>query len=220
MSRIVIFANGVMTDGAAIRARLRPGDRIFCANGGTHHALALGLLPELIIGDLDSLPSQIVNDIKARGAVIYQHPVRKDKTDLELAFEAAVAAQPEEILLVTALGGRLDQTLANILLLARPEFGSVPLYLIDGPQAGRVLHAHQQVTVQGQPGDTLSLIPLTLLVTQVSLSGVEWPLEQATLSLGSTLSISNVLAATEAVLQIGEGMVFLVHLEKDFDVQL
>jgi thiamine pyrophosphokinase len=213
MARIVIFANGVLTQPDRLRAQLRPADRIFCADGGTRHALALGLTPEVIIGDLDSLEPELVAELETSGVAIQRHPVDKDQTDLELALELAVAGQPDETLLVTALGGRLDQMLANMLLLTRPEYASVKLTLVDGPQWATLLRSDQAETITGQPGDTLSLIPLTPIVTQVTLSGVKWPLEQATLSLGSTWSISNELAGQSANVRIGEGLVLVVRLE-------
>ena len=216
MSRIVIFANGVISDSSALQARLRSTDRFFCANGGTLHALALGLIPEAIIGDLDSLPPDMAAKMEAQGVIIHRYPVRKDKTDLELAFELALAERPDEILLLAALGGRLDQTLANLLLLTRPEFAAIPVYLVDGLQVMTLLHSRQRLIIQGQPGDTLSLVPLAPLVTGVTLTGVEWPLEQATLSMGSTLGISNVLIAGEATIQIAEGLVFVVHLQQRY----
>jgi thiamine pyrophosphokinase len=213
MSRIVIFANGVLTEPDRLRRRLRSDDRIFCADGGTVHALALGLTPQVIIGDLDSLAPDLVAQMEAAGVAVQRHPVRKDQTDLELAFQVAMAEQPDEILLVTALGGRLDQMLANILLLTRPEYALARLTLVDGPQSVTVLRPHQAVTLTGRPGDTLSLVPLTPTVEQVNLAGVEWPLAEATLTLGSTWSISNVLTAPEACLQIGEGLVLVVQIE-------
>lgn len=213
MSRIVIFANGVLTEPDRLLRRLRPDDRIFCADGGTVHALALGLTPQAIIGDLDSLAPDLVTGMEAAGVSIYRHPVRKDQTDLELAFQVALAEQPAEILLVTALGGRLDQMLANILLLTRPEYAPVRLTLVDGLQTVTVLRPYQATTLTGQPGDTLSLVPLTPAVEQVTLTGVEWPLAEATLTFGSTWSISNVLASSDASLQIGQGMLLIVQIE-------
>jgi thiamine pyrophosphokinase len=215
MSRIVIFANGILTAPERLRHRLVSGDRIFCADGGTVNALALGLRPEVIIGDLDSLPPEWVAPMEAANVAVHRHPVRKDQTDLELAFQLAAAEQPDEILLVTALGGRLDQMLANIFLLSRPEYASIPIRLVDGSQWAMVLPSHRSVTVTGRPGDILSLVPLTPAVNQVNLSGVEWPLYEATLSFGSTYSISNALTASEALLQIGEGMLLLIHIEAD-----
>lgn len=217
MSRIVIFANGILSEPDLLRARLRPADRIFCADGGTHHALALDLIPEAIIGDLDSLSSELVTGLKAKGVAIHDHPAYKDQTDLELAFEVAIAEQPEEILLLTALGGRLDQMLANILLLTRPEYAGTRLSMADGCQTVTLLRSHQALTIAGRPGDTLSLVPLTATVTQVTFSGVEWPLDQVTLSLGSTWSISNILKAPEASVQIGEGILLVVQIDQDYE---
>jgi thiamine pyrophosphokinase len=214
MSRIIIFANGSLSQPDLLRRYITPTDRIFCADGGAQNALALGLTPAAVIGDLDSLPADLVSQLEARGVTIQRHPRRKDQTDLELAFDLAVAAQPDEIMLVTALGGRLDQMLANILLLTRPAYASVRLTLADGPQRAILVRSHQVETISGQPGDTLSLIPLTPQVTQVDFLGVEWPLAQATLSLGSTWSISNVLVDRQATVQIGEGLVLLVHLDQ------
>jgi thiamine pyrophosphokinase len=215
MSRIVIFANGILNQPDLTRSRLHPTDRIFCADGGARHALALGLTPHAIIGDLDSLPPELVAEMEAAGVAIHRHPMRKDQTDLELALEVAIAEKPDEILLFTALGGRLDHTLANILLLAHPKYASVRFTLVDGPQWAILLHSHQSITIRGQPGDTLSLIPLSPKVSRVTLTGVEWPLEKATLSLGSTWTISNSLVNHQVTLQIGEGMVLLVHSDKD-----
>jgi thiamine pyrophosphokinase len=104
--------------------------------------------------------------------------------------------------------------LANILLLTRPEYAAVQVSLVDGPQWATLLRAYQSITLSGQPGDTLSLIPLTPSVSQVNLSGVEWPLQEATLWFGSTYSISNVLVSEKARLHLGEGMLLLIHIEQ------
>ncbi|MBN1219950.1 MAG: thiamine diphosphokinase [Anaerolineae bacterium] len=215
MSRIVIFANGILNRPELTRIRLRSTDRIFCANGGTRHALDLGLTPEAIIGDLDSVSPEVVAEMQIGRVKIHHHPARKDQTDLELALQLAITQEPDEILLLTALGGRLDQMLANILLLTRPEFASVRLALADGPYWATLLRSNQSITIRGRSGDTLSLIPLTPTVNQVSLTGVEWPLADAVLSLGSTLTISNTLAAEQADLRVGEGLVLVVHFEQD-----
>jgi thiamine pyrophosphokinase len=213
MSRIVIFANGDLNQPDHLRGHLRPDDRIFCADGGTVHAVALGLTPEIIIGDLDSLPPELAVEMEARGVNIQRHPRHKDQTDLELALDLAAAHQPDEIMLVTALGGRLDQMLGNILLLTRPAYAPIRLTLADGSQRAILLRSHTQTTITGQAGDTLSLIPLTPSVSEVMLSGVGWPLTQAALSLGSTLSISNQLTGPEAIIQIGDGLALLIHIK-------
>ncbi len=215
MSRIVIFANGVLSDPQILPRRLRPTDRIFCADGGTHHALRLGLMPHAIIGDLDSLSSEVVSQMESAGVPIYRYPIRKNQTDLELAIQLALAEQPDEILLVTALGGRLDQMLANILLLTRFVQEKARFTLVEGNQAAILLAAYQTITMEGLSGDTVSLIPLTATVTEVTLTNVEWPLEKATLFLGSTLTISNIFTDSQVIVQIGEGLVLVVHISSE-----
>ncbi len=212
MSRIVIFANGILNHPEQLRRRLRPTDRLFCADGGTNHVLSLGLTPEAIIGDLDSLDSELISQMEAKGVIFHRHPARKDKTDLELALDIAIQEQPDEILVVTALGGRLDQMLANLLLLTRSEYAAPRLTLIEGSQQATLLRSNQSISIDGQAGDTISVVPLTSQVEQVDLTGVEWPLEQATLSRGSTWSISNVLTASPATLKIGKGLAWLIHI--------
>jgi thiamine pyrophosphokinase len=213
-SRIVIFANGPLRDAEGLRSWLRPSDRIYCADGGTHHALALGLTPQRIVGDLDSLATEIAACLEAAGVSFDRHPADKDQTDLELALTLAVQEQPAEILLVTALGGRLDQTLANIFLLARPDYAGIRLALADGGEWAGLLRAGESLTIQGRVGDTLSLIPLASAVSGVKLAGVKWPLADATLSLGSTLTISNVLTTDTATIQISAGLLLVIHISQ------
>jgi thiamine pyrophosphokinase len=215
MLRIVIFANGELDQPHLLRRRLQPTDRIFCADGGARHAAALGLTPELVVGDLDSLPPELVHRFQQAGAVIERHPPRKDQTDLELTLDRAMAQQPSEIMLVTALGGRLDQMLANILLLTRPAYAAARLTLADGPQWAVLLRGGQRTTVSGRPGDTVSVVPLSAQVAGVTLTGVAWPLHRATLQLGSTWSISNALTGPEAVIEISGGLALVVHIGQE-----
>ncbi|MCB0163211.1 MAG: thiamine diphosphokinase [Anaerolineae bacterium] len=217
MSRIIIFANGILNKPKRLKARLRPDDRIFCADGGTKHALTLGLIPEAIIGDLDSLSPADVERMAAQGVTLHRYPAAKDETDLELALRLAVAENPAEIMVVTLLGGRLDQMLANLLLLTHPDYAAVQMTFADSAQWGQLIRAHQTVTVAGQPGDILSLVPLTPTVSDVTFEGVDWPLTRATLSFGSTWSISNSLTDQQATVHIGEGMVLLIHIDQNFE---
>jgi thiamine pyrophosphokinase len=220
MARIVIFANGILNQPALTRRHVRATDRIFCADGGTRYALQLDLTPERIIGDLDSLSPDLVARLEAAGVTIHRYPADKEKTDLELALDLAIAEQPDEILLIAALGGRLDQMLANLLLLTRPEYASARLTLVDGQQWATLIHGPQTISISGQPGDTLSLIPLTPTVEQVSLSGVVWPLAGVTLSFGSTFTISNALRGEQATVRVGAGLVLVVHFNQSFEEEL
>ena len=132
--RIVIFANGVIADPAAEAARwVRAGDCVVAADGGTRHALAAGLMPAHVIGDLDSLSPDQRARLEAAGTMLHAHPPAKDETDLELALTwAAAQSDVTEIVILGALGGRPDQALANLLLLALPALTGRTVIIADG----------------------------------------------------------------------------------------
>jgi len=105
----------------------------------------------------------------------------------------------------------LDQALANVLLLARPEWAAVRMRVIEGNQTAWVVRTGQVSTITAAVGDTLSLVPLTPEVRGVTLCGVHWPLRDHTLRLGDTLTLSNVLTETSARVQVGAGILLVVH---------
>jgi thiamine pyrophosphokinase len=213
--RTIIIANGHLADPAKARQRIRPDDRVICANGGTHHARLMGLTPDVIVGDLDSLDPSLCHELEAAGVRFVVHPPHKDETDLELALSLAITEGAEEIEILAMLGGRLDQSLANLLLLARPEWASAWVRVTEGDQTAWPVRGGQTTTIEGTRGDLLSLVPLTPQATGVSLEGVEWPLHAATLCFGSTLTISNTLTATTARLRVEDGLVLVIHQSTD-----
>ncbi len=211
MSRTVIIANGHLADSSATRRHIRDGDRIICADGGTTHAVAMGLVPDVVVGDLDSLAPDLRAYLETIGVHFEVYPVVKDKTDLELALRLAIAEGADEVILLATLGGRLDQSLANLLLLAQPEWADARVRVIEGDEVAWIVRGGQDTTITGEIGDTLSLIPITYQVTGVCLDGVQWPLHDATLHLGDTLTVSNTLSAPAAHLQIEAGLAVIVH---------
>ncbi len=209
--RILLFANGDLPDPEAARARVRPDDYILCADGGAHHALALGLTPDRVIGDLDSLDPALLARLQAQGVSFEQHPVDKDATDLELALEAARQLGAEEVLLLGALGGRLDQQLANLALLASPAFAGLRLSLGHGRTTTWIVR--DRITLGGAAGDTLSVLALSPSVEGLTYHhGLRWPLHDFTLPFGSSRGISNQLTASHAEISLRHGVLLVIHM--------
>jgi thiamine pyrophosphokinase len=210
--RIIIFANGNFPHLQQDAQLLREDDFILCADGGARHARALDLTPNLIIGDLDSLDIPTIATMRQAGVPIRRYPADKDFTDLELALQAAQEMHPDEIILLGALGGRLDQTLANILLLTHPDYIDLPIRLISGPESAQIVS--KEAVIRGHPGDVLSVLPLTTNVTGLTYhSGLRWLLRDATLTLGSTRGVSNQLIATEARISLQTGVILVIHTQ-------
>jgi len=209
--RIILFANGELPDPDAARARIRPADRILCADGGTRHALALGLVPDLVIGDLDSLDPADLARWQELGVAIEQHPTDKDATDLELALEAAKRAGAGEVLMLGALGGRLDQELANLMLLASPAFAGLRLSLTSGATTAWIVR--DRITIPGAPGDTLSVLALSPSVEGLTYhAGLRWPLHGFRLAFGSSRGISNEMTASQAEITLRDGVLLVIHI--------
>lgn len=212
MSKTIIFANGISENPKANLKFIKPNDTIICADGGTLNALALGLTPDLIVGDLDSLPGTTIAQMRRQGVEIQQHPVKKNETDLELALAAATARGAKEILILTAFGGRIDQLLANVFLLTRPEWQSARLNLAEGRQQAWLMRGPDEITITGKSGDTLSLVALSPSVRGIALLGVEWLLENTDIDLGSTLTISNTFSTEQVTVRIASGLGLVVHI--------
>jgi thiamine pyrophosphokinase len=208
--RATIFVNGTINDYTQLARWLREDDYLIGADGGTHHCLVLGRQPHAVVGDLDSLPPTLVEQLQAQGVQIERHPVQKDETDLELAVNHAVRHGASEILLLGALGGRLDQTIGNVLLLARQDW-AIPLVLADGDQVAQVLRGGETLTLAAPIGSTVSLIPLSDQVTGITYSGLTYPLDNATLRLGSTRGVSNVVASLLPTVQIATGLALVIQ---------
>jgi len=207
----VIVANGIPTDPVADKKQVPPGALIIAANGGADYCRKLDLAPDVIIGDMDSLTG-VPEASDYRDAEVIRHPARKDATDLELAIQLALERGAQTIVILNALGGRWDMSIGNLLLMARPELKSVAVTFVDGYQEVSLLTGPADAVFTGKPGDTLSLIPLGADATGVSLAGLEYPLENASLLYGSSRGISNVLQRGMAAVSLKQGTLLCVLL--------
>lgn len=216
MSRIIIFANGDLPNPEKARTLLRDDDFIIAADGGTRHALALGKIPNIIIGDLDSATFDL-RPLTDKGAQVIRFSSDKNETDLELAIAHALSLNPEQVIIIAALGGRLDQTLGNISLLSdlrlstlrHAQGGALDFRLDDGIE--EVFFCHGKCEINGAAGDLVSLIPWQGEVTGVVTTDLKWPLRSETLYPHKTRGISNEMLGDKAAVQIQSGSLLVVH---------
>ncbi|HQV93398.1 MAG TPA: thiamine diphosphokinase [Anaerolineales bacterium] len=220
MQRIIIFANGELPDLEQARAILRDDDYILCADGGARHALALDLIPNLVIGDMDSIDSAEWKRLEVKNIPIEFFPRDKNETDLELAINKAIeiceasplGEHPNEIIIVAALGGRMDHTLANISLLAALRLSTFNLRLDDGIE--QLLFCRAQAEIRGRSGDIVSLIPWGNPVHGVRTENLKWQLKEETLFPEKTRGISNEMTNNIARVKISSGLLLIVHTRK------
>lgn len=208
--RVVIFANGELWASTYEQSLLRPDDVIYCADGGTRHAHALDLVPDVVVGDLDSLNDEIRDWLAAQDVPVKTHPAEKDQTDLELTIDVAVDAGATSLLLLGGAGSRLDHTFTNVSFLARARAHGVAAELVVGYQHCRLV-CDERIVFTGDPGDTISLIPWGRDVHNVWITNVKWPLSGRTLRFGDGLGVSNVFVESQVEVRAGEGRLLIVH---------
>lgn len=207
--RVVIFANGEMPQTELILPLLRSDDAYIAVDGGLRHLLNLYKIPQLLIGDLDSISPAEVKGIEAQGIEVRRYAVDKDETDLELALLAAVEKGFDELLLVAVLGGRLDQTLANLFLLTLPELKELQVTIENGME--EIFLIRDAAEIQGKAGDLVSLIPLNGEVVGVETRELKYPLKHETLLPERTRGISNVMLTDQAGVSIESGCLLCIH---------
>ena len=209
----LIVANGEAHDGHAVRETIASLDTptVVAVDGGASIAQKVyNLTPHVVIGDLDSLTHSGVNELHDKAVMMHVFPTEKDKTDLELAIDWVVQQGARRVRLISAIGGRIDQTLANVFLLARPDLIQIDFKIVSAQQQVELLRAGQH-HMTGRKGDTLSLIPLTDSVKGITTSNLTYSLLDKTLTFGTTRGISNVLNAELITITIRSGLLLVVH---------
>ncbi len=206
---VLLFANGDLEEIEWIKPYLATATAVIAADGGSKHLFRLGHLPDLVIGDMDSLPRQAREWLLEGNVPLIVAPEKKDETDLELALLYASEHYKEEILIFAAFGGRLDQTLANIFLLALPALSGERIKLMSPQQRAWLVTDRSEI--QGDIGDRVSLIPLGGEVLVRQTQGLQWPLVDETLAFGPARGVSNVMTSSAAAVAVGSGTLLCIH---------
>jgi thiamine pyrophosphokinase len=189
-------------------------DVLICADGGGNHAVSSGRIPDVIVGDLDSISEASLSKCQSNNTKIKKYPVEKDQTDLELALEHAeeylrAYGKPEdEIILYAAGGKRLDHLLGNIALMLHWAEKDRTIKMLDNNYQAWVMLPGTK-TIKGTQGQELSLIPLSAKA-QVTSRGLYYELDKLTLSQNSTRGISNVFKEDLAKIQVHEGKILVI----------
>ncbi len=212
MKTALVFANGSANDGAAVRRALAAvsSSLVVAADGGARVARHYGLTPDIVIGDMDSLSNEESSALHSAGVKFRRFPAEKDQTDLELALRWAVDQGLKDIQIIGGLGGRFDQTMGNVQLLALPELAEARVRLISGNESIWLAKPGNTI-IQGEAGDTLSLIPFTAVVHDITTKNLHYPLKGEDLVLGPARGMSNVMETAQAEVTFREGILLIVH---------
>ena len=210
--KVVCVCNGSISDYDKIKKYILVSDYIISVDGGAGHLRKMGIDPDILIGDFDSANSKDLDYYVNKGINVSKFPVEKDMTDSELAIEMVLELGADEVVFLGALGTRIDHSFANIMLLKK---------ILDTGLRGSIVDEHNEIymfnsnfSINKKEGRKLSLIPITEKVTGVSTKGLKYPLNNATMTLGTSWGISNEFEEETACVAISSG-ILLACLSRD-----
>lgn len=209
-----VWLDGLYEEAEFYERLARRAGLLVAADGGARFLLARGLVPHVVVGDFDSLDAAGVAALEAEGVELVRHPVRKDQTDGELAVDEALRRGAGELVLVGAIGA-LDHTLGHLAILRRLATRGVPARLAAPRLAARVLAAPAAVRLDASPGTRVSLVPLGD-AAEVTLDGLDYPLDHGALPADAALGLGNSVAAgATATIIVHAGLVAVLVEDGD-----
>ncbi len=207
--KTLILANGDFPISDELYQISQTADCLIAADGGARHATNLSRIPDVLVGDLDSIPTALLDQFGKKEVKISRYSTRKDQTDLELAVDQALALDSTEIFLAGLLGGRWDMTLGNILLLAQKKYDKINFTVLGDGSVWKILRRGTH-HLQTRCGTGVSLLPLSAVVENISLSGLEYPLVGESLHLGTSRGLSNVSTGTSVDISFASGVLLVI----------
>ncbi len=182
------------------------GDLVIAADGGYDTLLSLGIKPNLVLGDMDSVDA----DVKNEERLVF--PVRKDETDSFLAYREGARRGYTEFMLYGCTGGREDHTFANYALLVYARERGHRMTLV-GRSSDTFAMINESVTISGESLSHLSLFAFGGEARGVSISGAEYEAENITLTPSYPLGVSNRFASSPVEIEVSDGAL-IIMIEK------
>lgn len=180
-------------------------DFVMAVDGGYAHLQAIGCEPDLALGDFDSL------GYVPGGVEVVRHPAKKDKSDLELAFDYVKERGYRDAYVYGSLGGRLDHTIATLQMAARFAEDGIDVMLVGPDSCVKILVSPATYELPLLDEGTVSVFAATGEARDVTERGMEYPLDAATLTNRTTLGLSNELMGERASVSVGSGTLYVFH---------
>ncbi len=204
----VIICGGSVTDYDRCRKILSQDAFIICADDGARHLRKINILPDLLLGDFDSIGAEDLAYYGEKGIEIIKYPVEKDKTDSEIAVDYALERGFKNLVILGATGSRLDHTLSNIFLLKK---------ILDSGGTGCIINENNEIylisdsiRLKKEERCNVTLLAITKKVTGVTTKGLYYQLQDAEIYMGSSFGVSNVFTDEYAEVSIKSGLLLVI----------
>ncbi len=205
----LIVSSGAIKDYELLKKIVAKNDYIVCADGGVNHLLKIGKMPDIVLGDLDSIGKEELNLIKKENIKIEKFPTMKDETDTELCIDYILKKGFNDITLMGVTGTRLDHTLANVYLLKKIDSLKAKASIVD--EHNIIHYVKDSIFLNKREDFFISIIPIDSDGVVVSLDGFLYPLENEYLDLASTRGISNKIIEEVGYIKICQGSAIVIE---------
>lgn len=210
MRRVIIFANGEYSSLDFYHNNIQCDDYIICADGGTNTAWEAGIIPDMVMGDFDSIENEVIEKLSFEKTQFIKFSSEKDESDLELSVLKATTLTPSEIIIFGALGKRLDHIIGNLMLLTIPLEAGIKGYILEEDYEIHLIDNENEIELDGGNSSIISLFPLSPVVKGVETRGLKYPLVKEDLYLGRSRGLSNEFAENKAWIKIKEGKLLII----------
>ncbi len=208
----IIFCGGRIADYEYVKKYTEGAGLVIAADSGARHCRELKLKPGILLGDFDSISKSDWDKFSENGTEIVKYPSEKDMTDSELAVEIAMERGCTNVILLGAVGSRLDHSLSNIFLLKKLADRNCEGLIADEKNEIRLIR--DRIELKREAGVFLTLLPMAGNASGVSTKGLRYPLKDAVLETGSSWGVSNEFSEDTALVTVREGYL-LVILSRD-----
>jgi thiamine pyrophosphokinase len=204
----IIICSGSIKDCFYYEKYFKRAKFVICVDGGAKYLRKLGIVPNVLIGDLDSISNEDLAYFKDMNVEIMKYPSQKDMTDAEIAVDYAVDKGFKEIVVIGGIGTRFDHTLANIFLLKKLLDKGIKGILAN--EKNEITLIKDRIKIEKEEDVKVSLLPLTGIVEGITTKGLYYPLNCEDIEIGSSRGVSNEFKDEIAEVSIKSGILIVI----------
>lgn len=204
----IIVANGSIEDYSFYKKYFDKKHLVIGVDGGAFHLKKIGIKPDILLGDFDSILKEDYENYCKAGVEILKYPEKKDATDTEIAIDEGIKRGCSQIILIGVTGSRLDHSLSNIFSLKKILDKGIKGMIVD--KYNEIYLIKDKINIKYEKGYKLSLLPVTDKVEGITTKGLYYKLTDATIGLGSSFGVSNEFIDDSAEVSISKGLLMVI----------
>jgi thiamine pyrophosphokinase len=206
--KVLIITGGERPEIDLLKKKAASSSLIIAADRGAEYCLRAGVLPDIVVGDMDSLPARIQDELVSNKIEIHKFDCRKDMTDTQIALDMALEKGADEIEILAGIGSRFDHSLANVYLLYRALRQGVKAKIISGIH--EIFLIEKKCAIKNKTGSIISFLPLGYSANGITLKGFEYEISNTDMDMSFPIGISNIVRMDFAEVIVSGGILIAI----------